>query len=246
MTTTGTAAGTKRPGGVLATRPLHFIWLCDCSGSMNQDGKIQSLNNAIRECIPNMRKEAEDNPNAEVLVRVIKFDNGATWQLSTPTPVDKFEWTDLSADGVTMMGKALTMVADQLKMPPMTERALPPVLVMISDGQPTDDFSRGLKDLMDQPWGKKAVRIAIAIGADADKEVLQRFIGNSEMKPLEAKNPEALVKFIKWASTAVLKAASSPMTGAVDVAGPGTVAPPPVVVTPPTTSGSGSTPGDVW
>ena len=38
----------KRPGGELATRPLHFIWICDCSGSMSVDGKIQQLNYAYR------------------------------------------------------------------------------------------------------------------------------------------------------------------------------------------------------
>ena len=53
------------------------------------------------------------------------------------------------------MGKALSMVADELKIPPMTPRALPPVLVLISDGQPTDDFDSGLQNLMDQNWGKK-------------------------------------------------------------------------------------------
>ncbi len=68
-----------------------------------------------------------------------------------------FKWTDLTAEGVTDMGKALTLVAEQLAMPPMTERALPPVLVLISDGQPTDDFAGGLKTLTDLPWGKKAV-----------------------------------------------------------------------------------------
>jgi uncharacterized protein YegL len=96
----------------------------------------------------------------------------------------------------------------------MSERALPPVLVLVSDGQPTDDFEAGLKALMDEPWGKKAVRIAISIGRDADPEVLQRFIGNSELKPLAANSPEALVRHIKWASTAVLKSASSPAAGA--------------------------------
>lgn len=222
----------KRPGGELATRPLHFIWMCDCSGSMSEDGKIQALNNAIRECIPHMRTVAGENPNAQVLVRVMKFDSGATWHVSTPTIVDKFEWVDLNADGVTMMGKALSMVAEQMKMPPMTDRALPPVLVLLSDGQPTDDFNRGLKDLMDQPWGKKAVRIAIAIGEDADKECLQRFIGHPEMKPLEAKNPEMLVKYIKWASTAVLKAASSPGSQVGAASGPVAVPPPPIVITP--------------
>ena len=39
----------KRPGGELATRPLHFIWIADCSGSMSVDGKIQALNTAIRD-----------------------------------------------------------------------------------------------------------------------------------------------------------------------------------------------------
>src|SRR5208283_4077823 len=152
----------------------------------------------------------EENINAQLLVRAIRFSNGAQWHISQPTPVDSFEWINLTADGVTDMGKALSMVAEQLKMPPMTDRALPPVLALLTDGQPTDDFSQGLKELMSQPWGKKAVRIAIAIGEDADTEVLQKFIGNSEIKPLHANNPEALVKQIRWLSTVVLKAVSSP------------------------------------
>lgn len=204
----------KRPGGELAARPLHFIWIADCSGSMGVDGKIQSLNTAIREAIPHMQEIADDNPNAEVLVRALRFSSGAQWHVTQPTPISDFRWEDLNADGVTDMGRALRMVADQLKMPPMTDRALPPVLVLLSDGQPTDDFAGGLKTLMDEPWGKKAVRIAIAIGGDADHEVLEKFIGHPELKPLQANNPEALVRHIKWVSTAVLKAASSPSSQA--------------------------------
>jgi uncharacterized protein YegL len=219
----------RRPGGELASRPLHFIWIADSSGSMGQDGKIQALNTAIREAIPHMRKVAEDNPNAQVLVRAVKFSNGAQWHLTQPTPVADFAWTDLAAEGETDMGKALQLVAEQLKMPPMSERALPPVLVLVSDGQPTDDFEAGLKALMDEPWGKKAVRIAISIGRDADAEVLQRFIGNSELKPLAANSPEALVRHIKWASTAVLKSASSPAAGA-DTPAPGATPTTPVPI----------------
>ena len=95
------------------------------------------------------------------------------------------------------------------------------MLVLISDGQPTDDFAGGLQALMNEPWGRKAVRISIAIGEDADQEVLKRFIGNPELKPLQANNPEALIKYIRWVSTAVLKSASSPasQTMAASVAG---------------------------
>ena len=242
----------KRPGGELATRPLHFIWIADCSGSMGNDGKIQALNTAIREAIPHMQKVADDNPNAQVLVRAVAFGSGAQWHISQPTPVSDFQWTDLTASGETDMGKALSAVADQLKIPPMTDRALPPVLVLLSDGQPTDDFESGLRALLEQPWGKKAVRIAIAIGGDADQEVLQRFIGNSEVKPLAANSPEALVKYIKWASTAVLKSASSPAVsqdapGDLAAPTPGEAGPPPPQVPIPAAPNPADVQGnDVW
>ena len=72
----------NRPGGEMATRPLHFIWICDCSGSMGQGGKIEALNNAIREVIPHIRGVADENPNAEILIRAIKFSDGAQWHIS--------------------------------------------------------------------------------------------------------------------------------------------------------------------
>jgi uncharacterized protein YegL len=200
----------KRPGGELATRPLHFILLADCSGSMNIDGKIQALNNAIREAIPHMQAIANENPNAEILVRAIKFSDGATWHISQPTPIEKFQWVDLTSGGLTDMGEALSLLSEELKIPPMSDRALPPVLVLISDGLPTDDINNGLKTLMALPWGKKSVRIAIAVGEDADQEILQRFIDNPNIKPLQANNADQLVKYIKWVSTVILKSASSP------------------------------------
>src|SRR5690349_25040288 len=109
----------RRPGGELATRPLHFIWILDASGSMAIDGKIQALNNAIREAIPHMQQVADDNPNTKVLVRALRFSNGASWHLADPTPVQDFAWHDLDPNGVTDMGRALQMVADELKIPPM-------------------------------------------------------------------------------------------------------------------------------
>lgn len=217
----------KRPGGELATRPLHFIWIVDCSGSMAVDGKMQSLNVAVREAIPQMRAVADENPNAQVLVRSIKFSSGAQWHVAQATPVADFCWSDLQADGVTDLGHALRMVADELRMPPMPERSLPPVLVLISDGQPSDDYESGIAAIMSQPWGVKAVRLAVAIGNDADLESLQKFIGNSELKPLQANSPEALVSHIKWASTAVLKAASAPPSQAEGVSGGNVPLPPP-------------------
>ena len=47
----------QRPGGELATRPIHFFWVVDCSGSMYGE-KIGIVNNTIQECIPEMRSAA--------------------------------------------------------------------------------------------------------------------------------------------------------------------------------------------
>ncbi len=231
----------KLPGEGLAHRPLHFIWICDCSGSMGVDGKIQALNNAIKEAIPHMQTVANENPSAEVLVRAVKFSTGAQWHIATPIKVNDFKWQDLAAEAVTDMGKALRLVAEQLKVPPMEDRALPPVLVLVSDGQPTDDFKGGLKELMSQGWGKKAVRIAIAIGDDADLPVLQEFIGNNELPVLRANNPEALVRYIRWVSTAVLKSASQPPSQAAGATGAGLHVPIPAAPDP-----GPSDADDVW
>lgn len=218
----------NRPGGTLATRPLHFIWICDCSGSMAGE-KINKLNFAIREALPSMKKVADENANAQVFLRAVKFSDGASWINSDPVPIENYIWSDLEAYGVTNLGEALSLVADQLKIPPMSDRALPPVLVLVSDGQPTDDYAEGLNQLMSLPWGKKAVRIAIAIGGDADKEILQKFIGNSEIKPLEANNAEMLVKYVRWVSTVVLNSASSPASQVGDEMKSGTNVPIPSI-----------------
>lgn len=228
------------PGGKIAFRPLHFIWIADCSGSMG-GSKIHELNNAIRNAIPAMQQVASENPSAEVLVRAVKFSDGARWHVANAVPIEKFTWQDLSADGCTDMGKALQLVAEQLKMPPMTDRALPPVLVLLTDGEPTDDFNSGLKTLTDLPWGRKSVRIGIAIGSDANLDVLQKFMGNSEQQPLLANNAEQLTAYIKWASTAVLKSVSQQTS-----IGHGQAAPTTNVVLPNAPQINNPSIGDVW
>ena len=197
------------PGGEITKRELHFIWIVDCSGSMRDDGKIQSLNYAIREAIPHMQREAENNFQANLLISALKFSTGAQWFIP-PTKTNSFKWVDVEARGHTDLGQALVLLSEMLHIPPMTDRGLPPVLVLLSDGQPTDNYEDGLNRLLNEPWGKKAIRIAIAIGEDANMKVLEKFIGNDELRPLLARNPETLSNYIKWVSTVVQSASARP------------------------------------
>lgn len=200
---------TERPGSTLSARPLHFFIIADCSGSMAADGKMQALNNAIRETLPHLVDVAGQNPHAQVLVRAIAFSSGARWHVEEPTPVDRLEWNDLSTGGYTDLGAALDLLAPQLAPPLIEERALPPAILLISDGMPTDDYKPALGRFLDEPMGLRAVRMAVGIGRDADLEVLERFSGSAEQGALTANNPEQLVRMIRWASTHASRVASN-------------------------------------
>lgn len=200
---------TERPGSRLAARPLHFFIVADCSGSMAADGKMQSLNNAIRETLPHLVDVAAQNPHAELLVRCIAFSSGARWHIETPTPVEQVEWVNLSTGGYTDLGAALDLLAPQLSPTSIESRSLPPAVLLISDGMPTDEYRAALGRFLDEPMGRRAVRMAVGIGRDADIEVLERFVGASERGVLTASNPEQLVRMIRWASTHASRVASN-------------------------------------
>ena len=194
---------------------------------MRVEGKIQALNHAIREAIPHMRAAALENPHATVFVNAIRFSSEARWMDERLTPVSEFRWHDIEAGGATALGEALTMVGEALQQPLMTDRALPPVLALVTDGLPTDDFQTGLNHLLSKPWGRQALRVVVAIGEDSAtneaQEIFRAFMGNDAMRPFHANNPEALAEQIRWVSTAVLQSASSP-AGNIPESAAGTLA----------------------
>ncbi len=197
---------TTRPGTQLARRPLHFVLVADCSGSMAADGKIRALNTAVREVLPHLGQVAGENPHAELLFSALAFSTGVRWHVDPPCPIEAVRWDDLTAGGYTDMGGALAAVAGRVSVRALGERSMAPAIVLVSDGQPTDDFDAGLATLLAEPFGAAAARIAVAIGRDVDHDVLVRFQGGGA--PLLAHNPEQLVRSIRWASAAVTRAAS--------------------------------------
>lgn len=198
----------EMPGGPMANRPVHFFWLLDRSYSM-EGSKISTLNFAIREALPDMQAAAQSNPAAKLMVRALTFSNGAKWHDPAAVEVHNYSWSDISCDGGTDMGAAFHLVAQELTDLSMPERALRPVLALVSDGQPTDDYRAGLRSIDATPWGQRAVRAAIAIGNDADSAMLQEFLGNRELKPIPVHNLSQLAAAIRWVSTAAVKAASN-------------------------------------
>jgi uncharacterized protein YegL len=198
----------------IGRRKLHFIFAVDASGSMTGE-RIASLNYAVRAAIPAMKESAADNPEVDLVIRVLRFSDTVEWQIETAVPVTEFAWSDLEASGETNMGAAFDELAKAMSASAMPGRQLPPVVVLMSDGLPTDDVEAGLATFLASEYGSKAIRIAIAIGSDADMGLLQQFIAQPTIKPLQANSAASLVNRIKWAASVPVRSMSAPV-GAPD------------------------------
>lgn len=204
----------RLPG--LARQPLHLFLLLDCSGSMAAEGKIQALNMAVREALPHLGDVDETNPHAELFLRAIVFSTGARWHIADPTPIEDIVWENVAAGGYTDLGSALQLLQPELQMPPLARNALPPAIVLVSDGMPTDEYESALESLLTTVGGRMSLRVAVAIGRQADRETLRTFMGGNE--PLAASNPEQLADAIRTAASRATKLAST-LAGWVDVPG---------------------------
>jgi uncharacterized protein YegL len=212
-----TATAISAPGGEIATRPLHIFFLADHSSSMSGE-RIEKLNYAFREVIPALMDAIQSQPQVQVYVRTIKFATNAEWSGGEdPVPLENYVWADLVADGVTATAQAIDLLTEQLeynKMLAHGRNQYPPLCILISDGfctDPPEDYGRAVEKLLEAPYGKRAVRLALAIGepGEYDEEALLKFVSHKEeVGLLKAERPEEIVKYIRWATIQGSKGAS--------------------------------------
>ena len=228
----------------VAKRPLHFFWIVDWSGSM-AGRKIATLNQAIREVLPDIQKITANHPEVQVWMRAIKFSDTAEWHVGPQAvELEKFVWSELATAGRTGTAQAIRLLAGELDIEKMPPRGFPPVCILISDGCCTDTdevYDKALAELDALPWGRRAVRLAIAIGSDEseyDEQQLLKFVNHKDVGLLKAHNPSELVKYIRWASTTATVGASAGKSKDGGATIGNVVLPPPPTVTP--------TPGQVF
>ena len=185
----------------IARKTMVLFFLVDTSGSMSGD-KIGSLNDAIRETVPDLKDLSSGNPDAAIKIATLQFDTDARWLYPQPIDSEDFVWNDLRVGGLTSLGNALHELNSKLSKEQFLQEAAgsyAPVIILLSDGGPTDDYKRELDNIRQNNWFKHAIKIAIAIGNDADKNVLSEFTGNNEAV-IEVHNKSALKTIIKFVS----------------------------------------------
>ena len=184
-------------------KPLPVILLLDVSKSMGEvcdgsfrrtgrtffeDGKtwevveggrsrIDVLNEAVSKMIASFARA--EQLDREFLVSVITFGSSVGVHLP-PTKASRVVWQPLTAAGDTPLGEALTLLKARIEDRDITpSRAYRPVIVLVSDGKPNDEWKAPLENFVTSGRSTKCDRMAIAIGADTDEDMLHTFIAGA-------------------------------------------------------------------
>jgi uncharacterized protein YegL len=183
-------------------RELPVFVLADVSGSMRQNEKIRVLNNSVQDMIGALRQE--DGELAALYASVITFGGEQADVHVLPAPVEDVSWSDMEASGRTPMGDAFRKTKGLIEdRDVISSRAYRPVLVLVSDGIPTDDWEQGLEELSASERASKATRLALGIGADANEDVLQRFTNTESGHVMRADEAEDILKFFTFVTMSV-------------------------------------------
>jgi uncharacterized protein YegL len=154
---------------------------------------------------------SESNADAQIKIAVLEFSSGARWITPQgPIEAESFIWNDMDAGGVTDFGDACQKLNEKLSTKAFMQEAtgsFAPAVFLLSDGEPTDEYKESLGALKQNNWFKKAIKVAVAIGADANKEILREFTGSIEAV-LDVHSPAMLRKMIKFVSVRASEVAS--------------------------------------
>ena len=191
----------------IARKLLPIIYVLDTSGSMSGD-RIAAVNSAMNETMEVLKDVSKNNPTAELKIGVLQFASGASWITDKGLVfMDDFYWNDLKAGGLTDLGVALEELDKKLSRSAFLNSSVGykvPVIIFMSDGGPTDDYEAALKKVnANNRWFRAAVKIAIAVGDGADREVLAKIVGNPEAV-IRVDDLETLKKLIRVVSVTAL------------------------------------------
>ena len=204
-------------------RRLPVYLLLDTSGSMAGE-PIEAVKNGVQKMLHSLRQ----NPQAieTAYVSIITFDSVAK-QIIPLTDLASFQMVDIKASGTTAMGDALRLLADKLNTE-VTKTTLEqkgdwkPMVFIMTDGIPTDDWQAGFNSLKQS---NKGIIVGCAAGQGADDRILQQ-IADSVVR-LDNADADSIAKFFQWVTASISTTSTKVEESGIDLTKKDQLPPPP-------------------
>lgn len=187
-------------------RPLPVFLLLDTSGSMSGE-KIEVLNVAVNQMINDFRKA--NLTNVDLKICVITFGGSANIALNLVS-VEDADFKNLTANGMTPLGGALRLAAGIINDKEMvSSKGYRPTILLVSDGMPNDSWESEFDAFVNGKRTGKCERWAIAIGSDADRNMLNSFINNPINRVFEASAANEISSYFNFVTMSTSTRAAS-------------------------------------
>lgn len=195
-----------------AKKSMVIFFLVDTSKSM-EGSKLESLNKVMGDILPELIGVGE--AGTDVKIAVMSFSSGWEWITPEPVLIEEYQrWQNLKADGVTDLGDACEELARKLSRNAFLHSpslSYAPVIFLITDGYPTDNYKKGFEMLRKNRWFQYGLKVALAIGSNVDLDVLHEFTDDEELV-LQAFGAEMLKKLVREIAVTSSKIGSTSMT----------------------------------
>jgi uncharacterized protein YegL len=164
---------------------------------------IEQVKNGVQMLVSALRQDPYALETA--YLSVITFDNSAQ-QVVPLTELTAFQCPSLQASGVTGLGAALTLVAERAsqevdKTTQSTKGDWKPMVFLMTDGVPTDDWEKGLNRFRQERWAI-VVGCAIGKGDNSVNKILMQICGEAVFQ-LDTADSGAISAFFKWVSASI-------------------------------------------
>lgn len=204
-------------------RRLPVYLLLDCSGSMSGE-PIEAVRMGMKALLADLKSDPQALETA--YLSVITFNSSAQ-QVVPLTEIISFQEPNLDAGGATALGDGLRVLdqaldTEVMKAAPNQKGDWKPLVFLMTDGQPTDDWMPMAARIKQ----KKINLIACAAGPNADSDMLRQV--TEIVVELNDLQPETLKAFFRWVSSSV-KTTSQSINQSAD--SPINLPPPPPQIT---------------
>lgn len=204
-------------------RRLPVYLLLDTSGSMSGE-PIEAVKNGMQVLVSTLRQDPYALETA--FLSIITFDSVAT-QVCPLTELATFQLPNLVATGTTALGGGLELLAQRISSEVTTSTAevkgdWKPLIFIMTDGEPTDDWQKGLNALKKIKTG---VIIACAAGPSANTNILKSI--TEVVVQLDTADSATIKAFFKWVSASVSTGSQKVDSGQKEVVGLDDLPPPP-------------------